>query len=115
MAGHYVKLIRQTGANVYQSNWMNFCEVQVYGYLYYGKLPYCAWWTVSTTPVDGDPVSYPLRLFQYGLLSEPGSRQSFAISMKQQREYGLMRIRNKIDPVNIVFSSGLVFRYNERV
>ena len=69
MKGQHVKLIRQTGPNVHESNWMNFCEVQVYGYLYYGELPFVLD-TVGNTRVDGDPVPYPLRLFQYRLLSE---------------------------------------------
>ena len=91
MKGQYVKFIRQTGDDVYQHNWMNFCEVEVYGYLYYGELPFCAWYTVGTTRVDGDPVFYPLRLFQYRLLSESVSQQSYAVSMTQQRVYGEMK------------------------
>ena len=99
MKAQHVKLIRQTGDSVYQSNWMNFCEVQVYGYLYYGELPFCARYTMGTTRVDGDPVPYPLRLFQYRLLSERQCHDNttqcqWNSNMKQ--EYGLMLIRDKI-------------------
>ena len=80
MKGQHVKLKRQTGASVFQSNWMNICEVQVYGYLYYGELPFCARYTMGTTRVDGDPVPYPLRMF---VVWAPVSRQYSAISMKQ--------------------------------
>ena len=46
--GRYVKLKRLTYWTVYQRQWMNFCEVQVYGYLYHGKSFLC---TRTTTRI----------------------------------------------------------------
>ena len=60
MFGRYVKLKRDTGPHVHESNWMNFCEAQVYGYIYHGKSPLPTWYTTRTTRVAKDVRSYAL-------------------------------------------------------